>query len=80
LGKASLLVYWVHVMMVYGTWSNPVKRTMNDWQAALATLAVTALMVSLAAARLRWSAWRTDKRKSAASAAARLTPAAASVP
>jgi uncharacterized membrane protein len=77
LGKTSLLVYWVHVMMVYGSWANPVKRTMNDWQAALATLTVMALMVCLAALRLRWSAWRADKRNATAVSAPRLTPAAA---
>jgi uncharacterized membrane protein len=75
LGKTSLLVYWVHVMMVYGTWANPIKRTMNGWQAALATLAVTALMVGLAALRLRFTAWRADKRRSVAV----LTPAAAAL-
>jgi len=69
-GKTSLLVYWVHVMMVYGSWANPIKRTMNDWQAALATCALTALMVVLAALRLRFSAWRAGKLKPTAVAAA----------
>jgi uncharacterized membrane protein len=77
LGKTSLLVYWVHVMMVYGSWANPLKRALNEWQAALATLAVMAMMTVLAALRLRFSAWRAGKRKSAAVAAAQLTPAAA---
>ncbi len=76
LGKASLLVYWVHVMMVYGTWANPIKRTMNEWQAALATIALTALMVGLAALRLRLTAWRAERRRPAAI----LTPAAAVSP
>jgi hypothetical protein len=49
---------------------------MNDWQAALATCALTALMVVLAALRLRYSAWRAEKRKSTALAAAQLAPAA----
>ena len=80
LGKTSLLVYWVHVMIVYGSWANPIKRAMNVWQAVFATLAVMALMVALAAARLRWTAWRTEKRQSAALAATRLTPATASSP
>ena len=73
LGKTSLLVYWVHVMMVYGSWANPIKRTMNEWQTALATLAVMALMVGLAALRLRFTDWRADRRKPGAM----LTPAAA---
>jgi peptidoglycan/LPS O-acetylase OafA/YrhL len=76
LGKTSLLVYWVHVMIVYGSWANPVKRTLNVGQAVFATLAVMALMVGLAALRLRWTAWRTQKRQAAAVSAAQLTPAA----
>ncbi len=66
LGKASLLAYWVHVMIVYGKWATPFKRTMNPWQAALATAALTAAMVGLAALRLRFSAWRALRRKPAA--------------
>ena len=78
LGKTSLLVYWIHVMIVYGSWANSVKRTMNVWQAALATVALTGLMVALAALRLRWTAWRAGKRQAGANS--RLTPAAASLP
>jgi hypothetical protein len=63
-------------MIVYGAWADPIKRTMNDWQAALATCALTALMVVLAALRLRYSAWRAEKRKPTALAAAQLAPAA----
>ncbi len=68
LGKNSLMVYWVHVMLVYGIISAPVKRSMNAWQAALATALVTALMVWLSA---RWTSWKQQR------AAAHATPAAA---
>ena len=54
LGKTSLLVYWVHVMLVYGDIAKPLKRSMTVPQAALATVAVTMLMVALAEVRLRW--------------------------
>ncbi len=55
LGKNSLMVYWVHVMIVYGIISAPVKRTMTAWQAAIATALITALMVWLSA---RWTTWK----------------------
>jgi uncharacterized membrane protein len=61
LGKNSLMVYWVHVMMVYGSIATPLKRTMTIWQAALAVLAVTGLMVGLSAAWLRRKAWRAQR-------------------
>lgn len=54
LGKTSLLVYWVHVMLVYGDIVRPLKRALTTPQAALATLTVTMLMVALAETRLRW--------------------------
>ena len=56
LGKTSLLVYWVHIVLVYGHAADPFKKALSIPQAALATVIVTALMVLLAAARLRWSA------------------------
>ncbi len=55
LGKNSLMVYWVHVMLVYGILSAPIKRTMNAWQTALATALMVSLMVWLSA---RWMAWK----------------------
>lgn len=54
LGKTSLLVYWVHIMLVYGNIMKHYKRTMSAPQTALAVCVVVALMVALAAARLRW--------------------------
>jgi len=65
LGKTSLMVYWIHVMIVYGRWASPWKRTMNEWQAALATLALTGSMVLLAASKIRYTAWRAERRKAA---------------
>src|SRR6185312_2022535 len=54
LGQTSLLVYWVHIMLVYGNIAKPFKRTMSIPQTALTVVAVTVLMVALAAARLKW--------------------------
>ena len=75
LGKASLLVYWVHVMLVYGSWLHPIQRALSIPSAVFATLAVMAAMVALAAARLRWKAWRARKKPPRA---ADLTPTGAS--
>ncbi|MFB3827637.1 MAG: heparan-alpha-glucosaminide N-acetyltransferase domain-containing protein [Bryobacteraceae bacterium] len=54
LGKTSLLVYWVHVMIVYGWLMEGWKKRLDIPQATLLLLAVMAAMVALAEARLRW--------------------------
>jgi uncharacterized membrane protein len=62
LGQTSLLVYWVHVMLVYGNIAKPWKRTLSIPETAFAFALVTALMVALAAARLAWKS-RAQKKK-----------------
>jgi uncharacterized membrane protein len=54
LGRNSLMVYWVHLMLVYGALTGPLQRALPIAQTALATLAVIALMVALAALRGRF--------------------------
>jgi len=56
MGKNSLMVYWVHVMMVYGSLVQPIKRTLSIPGSALATVLVTAMMVALSALWLAWKA------------------------
>ncbi len=58
MGKNSLMVYWVHVMIVYGAVVQPIKRSLDIPQAALATAIVTAMMVLLSALWLRWKTRR----------------------
>ncbi len=70
LGRNSLMVYWVHVMIVYGIVSAPIKRTMTAGQAAIATAVLIALMVWLSA---RWLEWKRGRSTGA-------TPGAASSP
>jgi uncharacterized membrane protein len=70
LGKNSLMVYWVHVMLVYGSVVRPIKRTLSIPMAGLVVVLVTLLMVGMSAAWLWWKARR------AAQAAARCTQAA----
>jgi uncharacterized membrane protein len=63
LGKTSLMVYWVHVVMVYGGIASPIRRALNIGQTAAVTAALTALMVGMAAA---WLYWKERRRKTAA--------------
>ena len=71
LGKASLLVYWVHVMLVYGDIVKPLKRSLTVPQAALATAVVTMLMVALAETRLRWKDRRLERWRAGTTVAGR---------
>jgi len=75
LGKTSLLVYWVHVAMVYGRWTDPIKRWLDIPQTAALTLALMALMLGLAEAKLRWAGRRAEHRRAAALATAAATAA-----
>jgi uncharacterized membrane protein len=69
LGKNSLMVYWVHVMLVYGDIWKPLKRTMSIPQTVFATLVVILLMVGMSAAWLFWKARRAEKWRIATSVA-----------
>jgi len=62
LGKASLLVYWVHVMLVYGITAEPWKRSLAPAGSALAALTVLVCMIALAEARLRKFRWNGNAR------------------
>lgn len=62
-GKTSLLVYWVHVMLVYGNLTRPLRHALTIPQAALATAGVVVLMVALAELRLRWRPRRGERWK-----------------
>jgi uncharacterized membrane protein len=66
LGKNSLMVYWVHVMIVYGSLVRPIKRTLSIAQAALATVLVTLAMIALSWLWLQWKAKRLSDRESRA--------------
>jgi peptidoglycan/LPS O-acetylase OafA/YrhL len=70
LGKTSLMVYWVHVVIVYGSLAKPIKRTMSIPQAALTTLLLTATMVGLSVVWLRWKGWRAARWKTKAAVVA----------
>ena len=56
IGKNSLMVYWIHVMIVYGAVVRPIKRSLSIPQTTLAVLIVTGMMVLLTAI------WQSDRR------------------
>jgi len=50
-GTSSLLVYWVHIELVYGRWLPWCKNNLDEGQTALAAVAVILLMLLLAVAK-----------------------------
>jgi len=68
-GKTSLLVYWVHVMLVYGNLTKPLRHALTVPQAALATVGVGMLMIGLSEVRLRWRARQVQRWRAATTVA-----------
>jgi uncharacterized membrane protein len=54
LGQTSLLVYWVHIELVYGRFSILPKRAQNLTTASLGLLIIFLLMLGLSLLRTRW--------------------------
>jgi len=54
LGQTSLLVYWVHIVFVYGHLSIMPKHQQTIASATVGIAMVTAAMTLLAVVRLRW--------------------------
>lgn len=63
LGKNSLMVYWIHVMIVYGAVVRPIKRQFSIGQSAAATVVLTMAMVALSASWMWWKARGSGSRK-----------------
>jgi uncharacterized membrane protein len=76
LGKNSLMVYWVHVMLVYGDIIKPLKRALSIPVTAFATTVLTASMVALSIAWLWWKSVRAERWRLATSPAGRRTESA----
>ena len=57
LGTASLLVYWVHLELVYGRWLAFVHESLNVPETILAAAVVILLMIGISAARTRGRSW-----------------------
>jgi len=58
LGTTSLLVYWVHVELVYGRWFGSWKESLSTAQTLAAAVAVTLLMLGLSVIRTNWKNWK----------------------
>ena len=59
LGTTSLLVYWVHIEIVYGRWLGAWKENLDNTQVAMLTAVVIALMLALSVLKTsakKWSA------------------------
>jgi hypothetical protein len=53
-GVTSLLVYWVHIELVYGRWFWFLKNNLNLAQTAVAALGVILLMLAISTLRTNW--------------------------
>lgn len=58
LGTTSLLVYWVHIELVYGRWFGWLKESLSNVYCGIAAVLVVLLMVGLSVLRTRWSMLR----------------------
>jgi uncharacterized membrane protein len=54
LGTTSLLVYWVHIELVYGRWFGPWKEKLGNIECAVLAVLVIALMLALSTIRTNW--------------------------
>ena len=57
LGVTSLLVYWVHIELVYGRWFGSWKESLTYAQCAIAAGVLTLAMLALSAASTHWN-WK----------------------
>jgi uncharacterized membrane protein len=54
LGTTSLLVYWVHIELVYGRWFGYFKENLSTPAVCVAAICVVALMLGLSVLRTNW--------------------------
>ncbi|HYK18593.1 MAG TPA: heparan-alpha-glucosaminide N-acetyltransferase domain-containing protein [Bryobacteraceae bacterium] len=55
LGTTSLLVYWVHIELVYGRWFGAAHQSLGNIECAFWSAVVIAVMVALSVTRTRWN-------------------------
>ena len=60
LGKTSLLVYWVHIEFVYGSFSILPRRQCSVTKATLGLLTIFLAMLALSLLRTNWKKWRKE--------------------
>ena len=68
LGSTSLLVYWVHIEIVYGRWLSGWKERLDVNETALLSVGIVGLMVLFSVAQTRWKnfQWRRVPQAAAA--------------
>ena len=54
IGTTSLLVYWVHIELVYGRWFGEWKNRLDNYECAWFSLVLIALMLGLSVLKTRW--------------------------
>lgn len=57
-GTTSLLVYWVHIELIYGRWLWFWKENLTVGQTVTAAIVLILIMLLLSTARTRWRDWR----------------------
>lgn len=57
IGTNSLLVYWVHIELIYGRWLAEWKQNLEPLQAGCVAVCLVLLMLALSVARTRWAEW-----------------------
>jgi hypothetical protein len=58
-GTTSLLVYWVHIELVYGRWLYFWKERLDVAQTAVSAVGLILFMLLLSVVRTNWTRWRT---------------------
>jgi hypothetical protein len=58
LGTTSLLVYWVHIELVYGRWFGSWKESLGNLECGIYAAILIAAMLGLSVLRSRWNAQR----------------------
>ncbi len=57
-GTTSLLVYWVHIELVYGRWLGDMKEALTINQTIIAAVSITVFMLLLSVAKATFPVWR----------------------
>ena len=63
LGTTSLLVYWVHIELVYGRWVSGWKESLSTGQVLVVAACLIVLMVGLSVARTHWKGLTSSARE-----------------
>jgi peptidoglycan/LPS O-acetylase OafA/YrhL len=68
LGTTSLLVYWVHIELVYGRWFYTSHNTMTVWQCVFWSVVLIVSMLGLSVTKTRLVSWWRERRELAVAA------------